>query len=170
MTDYHSPKLVADVRLPDVSSAREDALEEARMRAFGAAVDSLGDAFIAVDHDGLIRDMNRTAEQLTGWTSDAARARALASVFQTRPVNAQRHSRADADRSSDRATLVSREGREYVIEQSRRPIVDVDGAVRGEFLVFRTVGASTESPVATQRNEARFRILVEGVKDYAMFL
>ena len=83
---------------------------------------SIGDAVIATDRDGRVRFLNAVAERLTGWRSAAAAGRSLHEVF--RLVDGE-------------GRLVSRDGSEYLIDDSRAPIRDEDGALTGVVLVFR---------------------------------
>ena len=89
---------------------------------------SIGDAVIATDRDGRVRFLNAVAERLTGWRTAAAAGRSLHEVF--RLVDGQ-------------GRLISRDGSEYLIEDSRAPIRDHDGNLTGVVLVFRDASERT---------------------------
>jgi len=52
---------------------------------------SIGDGVITTDRANRVLSMNAVAEQLTGWTTDEARGRPVAQVFQVEESNKDRH-------------------------------------------------------------------------------
>ncbi|NLF23292.1 MAG: PAS domain S-box protein [Lentisphaerae bacterium] len=109
-------------------------------------LDSIGDAVIAVQADGSIRYMNRTAAELTGWPETEAEGRPLTEVF--RIINAE--TRLPAENPVDKVmrlgvvvglanhtVLVARDGTERPITDSAAPIRNAKGGVDGVVLVFR---------------------------------
>ncbi|MCL5284548.1 MAG: EAL domain-containing protein [Nitrospirae bacterium] len=124
---------------------------------------SIGDAVITTDEHGRVVYLNPVAEHLTGWTTDAARDQPVEAVF--RIVN--EHTRATADNPVERALsegvivglanhtlLLSRDGREFSIEDSAAPIRDDEGRIRGCVIVFRDVTEKRrlEQRIAHQAN------------------
>jgi len=112
-------------------------------------LNSIGDAVIATDADGLIVRMNPVAERLTGYTADEACGRPLSEVFHiVDDVTHQEVENAvqlvlregDAVGLTSRALLLDRNGVEHEIADSGAPIRDDDGTVVGVVLVFRDVG------------------------------
>ncbi len=86
---------------------------------------SIGDAVIATDARGRVTFLNPIAEQLTGWSHEEARGKALDQVFDLLP----------------HGVLVAKGGRtETPIEMSTAPIRDAAGVHRGIVRVFRNVG------------------------------
>ncbi|MEB3280180.1 MAG: EAL domain-containing protein [Lyngbya sp.] len=112
---------------------------------------SIGDGVITTDEQGNINYLNPVAEQLTGWKNDAVRGQSLSKVFKiiheiTRqplenPVE-RVLSQSDTAHLANHTVLISREGREYAIEDSAAPIKDRQGQTRGVVLVFRDVTQS----------------------------
>jgi PAS domain S-box-containing protein len=106
---------------------------------------SIGDAVIATDREGRVQFLNEVAQNLIGWTAPEVIGRSIEDVF--RIVNeATREPVENPVRRvlregrvvglANHTALVSRSGREYVIEDSGAPIRDADGAVIGVVLVF----------------------------------
>jgi len=109
---------------------------------------SIGDAVITTDTNGTVRELNPVAEQLTGWTADQARGRALSEVLRiiseldrepvadpvTRVLSSGQIAWVE-----DSALLISRDGREFSIADSAAPIRDRQGDVIGAVLVFHDV-------------------------------
>jgi len=121
---------------------------------------SIEDGVITTDVQGKIIMINNAGENLTGWTSKEAIGRSLKSVYNI-AIDLQAQARAQKTGSRneaqsillsmpENATLRSRQGREYVIEQVASPIRDSKNEVAGVVLVFRDI---TER----QRNEAERR-------------
>lgn len=109
---------------------------------------SIGDAVIATDVNGCVRQMNPIAEMLTGWSIDEALGSPLKQVFQI--VNGQtRRPCADPVEKviesgeivglANHTILISRNGHEYQIADSGAPIRDDNGTIVGVVMVFRDV-------------------------------
>jgi len=148
-------------------------------RWFATTIKSIGDAVMVTDTQGRITLMNPMAEKLTGWKSADAAGKPLTEVYQT--VSAETRERiesliAEALREgvvvglSNRAVLVSRTGAETPIDDSAAPIRDIAGNITGVVLTFRDVSERQRAQQALQESEERFRLLVEGVQDYAIFM
>ena len=148
-------------------------------RWFATTLKSIGDAVIVTDTEERVTYMNSMAETLTGWKFGETTGKPLARVYQT--VNAEtRETLASlvpqallegvVAGATNRAVLVSRQGAETPIDDSAAPIRDSAGNITGVVLTFRDVGERQRAQQALQESEERFRILVEGVQDYAIFM
>ncbi|MFL6537975.1 MAG: PAS domain S-box protein [Chthoniobacterales bacterium] len=121
---------------------------------------SIGDGVITTDVQGRIIMINQAAENLTGWNTKDAINQPLKAVFNVAiDLKAQARAQRSGYRNEaqsllvslpENATLKSRDGREFVIEQVASPIRDSKNEVAGVVLVFRDI---TER----QRNEAERR-------------
>jgi PAS domain S-box-containing protein len=115
-----------------------------------ATLKSIGDAVIATSggSEPKIVFMNNVAEKLTGWDLEAAKGLPVLETFNI--INQQ--TRAPAENPIERVlregkvvglanhtVLVSRNGKEYVIEDSAAPIRDKAGNISGVVLVFRDI-------------------------------
>jgi PAS domain S-box-containing protein len=144
-------------RLRLVSRSYNETLEDLRRKSaevyesrqrFMTTLESIGDAVIACDNDGRVQFMNVIAQNLTGWTSTEAIGQPLQDVFyivneETReiaenPVEKVRRLQHVIGLANHTA-LVSRQGKEYVIDDSAAPIRDSEGEITGIVLVFRDV-------------------------------
>jgi PAS domain S-box-containing protein len=131
----------------DITDARvsKEAMRELTV-SLATTLDSIGDGVIATDVTGTITRMNRVAEQLTGWTREAATDRPFSEVFaiinqETRrptqsPVDCVLHQGVESDIPS-RTLLVRKDGSEIPIADSCAPIRNDEAVISGAVLVFR---------------------------------
>ena len=109
---------------------------------------SIGDAVITTDATGHVDWLNPVAERMTGWLAAEAKGLPMAQVFHI--VN--EHTRALAESPvaiclemgqtaglPHHTLLLSRDGREFGIEDSAAPILDAAGTLHGVVLVFHDV-------------------------------
>jgi PAS domain S-box-containing protein len=133
---------------------------------FHTTLNSIGDAVIATDADGLIMLMNPVAEKLTGWALNEARGKPLAEVFRIFNQDTRQMVENPTEKVrrlhrvvglANHTILVSKSGEEIAIDDSGAPIFAPDGALTGIVLVFRDV---TEQRKA-QRDTAELAAIVE---------
>lgn len=145
--DYSLPKALSGA----IDRAQKDAALREQSEHTQATLDSIGDAVISTDVDCRITYLNAVAEQLTGWTQDAAAGRPLDEVFcvidaATRMAAANPMATAIQSNRvaglTPNCILLARDGMESAIEDSAAPIRDRDGNVSGAVLVFRDVSAA----------------------------
>ncbi|MCG2584465.1 EAL domain-containing protein [Massilia sp. TS11] len=127
--------------------AFEERLYLAQVRA-EITLNSIGDGVISTDMHGRVDYLNIAAEQLSGWTREAARGRLISEVLQlvdadsgeaiSNPVaHVLSHDTGIALRAD--TVLISRTGACAPIEDSAAPIHDRDGQIVGAVLVFRDI-------------------------------
>lgn len=109
---------------------------------------SIGDAVITSDSNGLITWLNPAAEHMTGWLSGDARGMQLNQVFnivdeETRqPAKDPVHACLNKDSvvgQVSKTVLISRSGAEFGIEDTAAPIRSKSGDLLGVVLVFHDV-------------------------------
>jgi len=109
---------------------------------------SIADAVITTDAAGKVQALNPVAEQLTGWTTTAARGLTLQQVFRTiydqsdysAPTSVLEaiHDGQTLELANE-IVLLARNGQQYAIHGSVAPIQHYNGKVSGAVLVFRDV-------------------------------
>ncbi len=116
---------------------------------------SIGDAVITTDAAGNVRHLNPIAETLTGWSAAEAKGQPLHKVFNiingvTREPQANPVERCLRENRivglENNTVLVSRDGRERIVEDSAAPVRDHDGQVVGAVMVFYDVTLMRDSP------------------------
>ena len=108
---------------------------------------SIGDAVITTDLAGRVETLNGVAQQLTGWTLDAAQGRALEDVFRVLDETSRQPcsdfmsaaTSAEARTVLANMILLGQQGKECSIECSVAPIRNAGGTLFGCVLVFRDV-------------------------------
>ena len=146
---------------------REEALRESEGR-YRTTVESIGDAVISVDREGIVTFMNPVAEDLTGWRSGEALGRPLPAVFaiineRTRkPVDSPVDMVLREDQIiglANHTILISRDGKEIPIEDSASPIKNKDGDVLGVVMVFHDVTEKRRAENNLRASEEQYRLL-----------
>ncbi|ELZ88597.1 response regulator [Haloferax sulfurifontis] len=159
------------VRITDHRRAERRLRErEAYLRV---TLNSIAEGVVATDADGTVVQLNRTAEEITGYDADAAVGEPLSDVLVL--VDGETGERidpmrrvAEADGPVELAAgtkLVTSDGGERYIEDSMSPIRTDDGAVEGVVAVFRDV---TEAYRERERRERQQRALVGLATDEAV--
>jgi two-component system, cell cycle sensor histidine kinase and response regulator CckA len=109
---------------------------------------SIGDGVITTDVEGRIKQMNRTAVELTGWMESEAKGREFESILpfinkETRKPVANPIARVLREGVvvglADHTLLISKDGKEIPVADSGAPIRNERGGVDGAVLVFRDV-------------------------------
>ena len=125
-------------------------------------LNSIGDAVITTDTEGLITRINPVAEKLTGWKSKEAEGKQLSDVLKiinSRSGNEIANPAEEIISSgktidfTDSTLLISRDGKEYRIADSGAPIKNEDGIITGAVLVFRDM--TREYSIQEQLNHSR---------------
>jgi PAS domain S-box-containing protein len=132
----------------EIERKRSEEALAAEKERLAVTMRSMADGFITIDNSGSILMLNAVAENLTGWTQDAATGKPLATVFQIRNERTrkpcshalQRIVEAGVAEGLDGPTLiVARDGSERLIESNAAPIRDKAGGRIGAVVVFRDV-------------------------------
>ncbi len=125
-------------------------------------LNSIGDAVITTDTEGIITRINPVAEKLTGWKSLEAEGKQLSEVLKILNSHTGKEianpakeiiSSGKIIEFTDSTLLISRDGKEYRIADSGAPIKNEDGIITGAVLVFRDM--SREYSIQEQLNHSR---------------
>jgi diguanylate cyclase (GGDEF)-like protein/PAS domain S-box-containing protein len=107
---------------------------------------SIGDGVVITDAQAVIEYLNLVAEQLCGWSSEAAHQQPLAKIFCSLDENTRQptkmgleHCLSNATRTEKHTVLLSHCGKEYLINELATPLCDRYGKVIGAVAVFRDV-------------------------------
>jgi len=155
-------------RLSAVTQVRNAELQsiEAELRherdRIKVTLESIDEAVITTDTEGLITFLNPAAERLTGWRLRDARGVPLLKVMELVDEKTGKRAPLPMNRGSEfkptaGIVLLDRSGKRYPIEDSAASIVSTDGEPIGHVVVFRDVTRARHAQAALLENEARFR-------------
>ncbi len=137
--------------LRDITDRKETEANLAREKErLGVTLRSIADGVIATDTAGRILVINRVAEALTGWLERDAVGKPLYEVYRVADAQSEIEKRGlierlissnEPARIDTETLLVSRDGTERTVADSRTPIRDERNLVVGMVVVFRDVTA-----------------------------
>ncbi|MCK5148262.1 PAS domain S-box protein [bacterium] len=139
-----------------------------------ATLNSIGDAVISTDIEGLIISMNPVAEKLTGWKQDMSVGRPLTKVFKIKNIKTGKRIVNPLIKVlkdgitvglANHTVLITKDGREIQIADSAAPIRDTNGEVSGVVLVFRDVTEEYQMRETVKVSEHKFRTVLENSLD-----
>lgn len=135
---------------------------------------SIGDAVIAMDMNGAVSFMNLVAQTLTGWTLEEARGKSMDLVFDIvnketrRPVEnpvKKVFREGKVVGLADHTILLSKNGKEFDIEDSAAPILADEGEAFGVVLVFRDITDKKLAEEETSRQKDLMQLILGSITD-----
>jgi diguanylate cyclase (GGDEF)-like protein/PAS domain S-box-containing protein len=151
---------------------RKEAEEKIRFQA--TLLDEVGEAVIAIDLEGKVVYWNRAAEELYGWSAEETIGRPSVEVTASEDL----WERADEIMSELRAMkswvgeyqLRHKDGTLFPALINITPVHDEQANLVGMISISTDITERKEAEEALKESEERFRLLVEGIKDYAIFM
>jgi PAS domain S-box-containing protein len=144
----------------------------AAQEEFRTTLYSIGDAVITTDTAGLVKQMNPTAERLTGWPEAEAKGKPLDEVFRIVSEDSREEVENLVQRVlnegkviglANHTLLIARDGSESPIADSGAPLRDEAGGITGVVLVFRDLTEQARTEKALKQSEVRYRSLFENI-------
>ncbi|HXK20681.1 MAG TPA: PAS domain S-box protein, partial [Polyangiaceae bacterium] len=133
----------------DITERKRELAEIAAQREWlSRTLESIGDAVIATDANGLVVFLNPVAERLTGWAQADARGRSCDEIFRIVNENTREDVESPVTRVlrlgnvvglANSTVLIAKGGSERPIDDSGAPIRRSDGQIDGVVLVFRDI-------------------------------
>jgi diguanylate cyclase (GGDEF)-like protein/PAS domain S-box-containing protein len=114
---------------------------------------SIGDGVVTTDQAGRITALNRAAEEITGWSEEAAKGRPFAEVFKLISEDTGQEVEEPVAKVlrtgktiglANHTVLINKEGRQVSIADNAAPIKDEKGQTFGVVMVFRDVTQEKE--------------------------
>lgn len=128
----------------------------------------IGDAVICTDAHGIVTLINPVAQELTGWSEEAARGTPIDSIFRIADETTGVPVESPVTKVlregtivglANHTVLITRRGDRIPIDDSGAPIRDGAGRIVAVVLVFRNVAERRGAENAIRENEERFRTL-----------
>ena len=162
----------------DITSRKSAEETLRRSEALKAAIlETAIDAIISVDHEGRVQEWNPAAQKMFGYSRAEVLRRpldelivphALLAVYREGVANYLMNGAASLLGRALELTLRRADGTEFSAElaASRHPTEDPPRCTA----LIRDITGKKEAEAALKQSEERFRLLVEGVKDYAIYM
>ncbi|PKL46547.1 MAG: hypothetical protein CVV42_16080 [Candidatus Riflebacteria bacterium HGW-Riflebacteria-2] len=151
--------------------ARSKELAEREKDLF-ITLNSIGDAVIATDENGLVTRMNPVAEMLTGWPLTEAVGTVIREIFRIYqysnrevipcPIAEVLNTGRTIELGND-TTLCARDGSERQIADSAAPIRDEEGNIRGAVLIFHDVTEQYRIKEVLRESEEQLKTLMTNI-------
>jgi len=147
---------------------------ERREKWFSTTLASIGDAVIATDMNGAVTFQNPIAQSLTGWSLEEARGKAIDLVFDIVNKETRRSVENPVKKVfregkvvglADNTLLLSKDGKEFDIEDSAAPILTDTGEALGVVLVFRDITQKKRAEDETKRQKEILQLILESIAD-----
>jgi PAS domain S-box-containing protein len=143
---------------------------------FRVFVESVRDyALLILDPSGIITTWNRGAEAIKGWKADEVIGQHFSMFYPPESVAAELPEReligAEQDGSyEDEGWRIRKDGSRFWANVIITSLRDSDGTLIGFAKVTRDLTERRRHEETLRNSEARFRSLIEGVRDYAIFM
>jgi|GEM_PF-1427143 len=138
-----------------------------------ATIKSVGDALITTDTDGKISVINPVAEELCGCSSDEVIGCEIETVFKIKEKKEVKYINPVAESlkqkrviSMSEKILISRTGREYIINYNVAPIKNEHGFISGVVLVFRDITERIKSRELIEQQRLFLRHIIDTDPNY----
>ena len=137
-------------------------------------VDSIRDALIILDKDGFIVFANPATTALSGYHKDELLGNHLSMLYNIPgDINKEEYELGEARTKGDYSAegwKTRKDGSRFWGEMSLNPSLAPDGSLLGFSCIIRDVSAKKDYELEISESEERYRLLVEGVMDYSIFM
>ncbi len=113
---------------------------------------AVGDGIITADLEGNILSINRAAESFVGMVAAEAVGRQLDEVYALCPDEKKRH-------EGTEGVLTGKDGKEYIIEEVRTPLADIESNIYGVVIAFRNITERKQAEQYLQNSNEQLRAL-----------
>ena len=162
---------MAVVTFSDITERRR---AESAALQLAAIVESSADAVIGKDLNGIVTSWNDAAERIFGYSADEMVGRSITTIIPAGHQDDEEQILSKIKRGERvehfETERLSKDGALIAVSVTVSPIKDSHGRVIGASKLVRNITGRMRSEVALRESEERFRLLVEGVHEYAIVL
>jgi PAS domain S-box-containing protein len=132
-------------------------------------------ALIRLNADGLIQSCNKATSSITGYSCNELYNQPVSTLYTTQDQERKRSTdellaTLKVGRLSSESWKLKKDGSQYWCTMSLTPIYNQQEEHVGFALVLKDITAKKLSELEVRKREERFRLMVEGVRDYAIFM
>ncbi|HEY7239530.1 MAG TPA: PAS domain S-box protein [Burkholderiales bacterium] len=132
-------------------------------------------AIFLLDRSGHVVSWNRGAEKLMGYTAAEITGRHFSVLYPPEAIERRRPERElkmaqESGRLEDEGWRVRKDGSRFWANVAVTALYDESGVVRGFSKITRDLTERRRQEESLRQSEERFRVLTDGVKDYAIFM
>jgi PAS domain S-box-containing protein len=172
--DYLTKPFEAPELLVRVANLVRRKLAEEKLAFHARLLDTIGEAVVATDDRSRVTAWNQAAEALFGWKREEVLGRPVRKVLRTEfPGGSGREAirrLREEERFEGEVVQRRKDGSPLRMETTALAFQDAEGRRAGFISVLRDVTARKEAEEALRKSEQMLRLLVNGVKDYAIFM
>ncbi len=143
---------------------------------FQTLIDSVVDyAIYMLDPAGIVRSWNAGAERIKGYTAEEILGQHFSRFYPQADIERgkpryQLEVAANVGRCEDEGYRVRKDGSQFWADVVLTAVRDADGALTGFAKITRDLTERRKTEQTLRESEERFRLLVEGVVDYGIFM
>ncbi len=143
---------------------------------FQTLIDSVVDyAIYILDPAGIVRSWNAGAERIKGYTAEEILGQHFSRFYPQADIERgkpryQLEVAANVGRCEDEGYRVRKDGSQFWADVVLTAVRDADGALTGFAKITRDLTERRKTEQTLRESEERFRLLVEGVVDYGIFM
>lgn len=143
---------------------------------FQTLIDSVVDyAIYTLDPAGIVRSWNAGAERIKGYTAEEILGQHFSRFYPQADIDRgkpryQLEVAANVGRCEDEGYRVRKDGSQFWADVVLTAVRDADGALTGFAKITRDLTERRKTEQTLRESEERFRLLVEGVVDYGIFM
>jgi PAS domain S-box-containing protein len=170
---FHEAELQASIEMA-LHKQEADQRMKRRSETVSATLQSIGEAVIGADAEGVITLMNRAAESWTGWSSGETRGTQIDQVMQWKGRLRTSALVADVCRTGalteldNGSVLITREGKEQRVGGTISPVRDHNGQIIDAVIVFGAAeeerAANAGVPAAERTESGHFEMIAESAE------
>ena len=166
-------KSSGELKLENIRRSIAEKQERNQREWWRVTLESIGDCVITTDMEGKINFINKTAQQVTGWTARDAEGLPLETVFKI--VNEKNREELEnplikilnddvAVGMANHTSLMTKDGRYLPIDDRGAAIRDDDGKIIGAILVFRDFSPQRQAELRLRTIEEQQRLALAAGK------
>jgi len=175
---FEDRELHSSIQMALYKHEMEKKLRESR-KWLTAVLNSIGDAVIATDTNGTVLFINPVAEKLTGWKEHDSTGKSLREIFNVISEDTRRPAEDLVGKVlkdgvttglANHTLLVSKDGDEIPIDDSRAPIIDEKGNITGVVLAFHDITERRKTEEEIMKSKVEWELTFDNANELIVLI